>query len=96
MGKEFSHDVDAERYVLRIDGAIAAALDYAIRGGAVSFVRAFTAPHLRGQGLAAEITEFAADDVEKNTELRVVPMCWYVDSWFEQHPERAGLLKRGL
>lgn len=96
MSKQLSHDPDAQRYVLLIDGTMAAALDYAAMGNAVSFVRTFTAPHLRGQGLAAEVTEFAVDDVEKNTELRIVPMCWYVDDWFARHPERAELLKRGL
>lgn len=96
MSKDFSHDEDAQRYVLRIDGAIAAALDYALRGDAISLVRTFTAPHLRGHGLAGEVTEFGVNDIEKNTALRIVPMCWYVDDWFARHPEREGLLKRGL
>lgn len=92
--REFSHEADAQRYTLRLDGQIAAVADYRINGNAISFHHTFTQPNLRGRGLAAEIVEFAMDDVEKNTTLRVVPMCWYVAEWFEQHPERAELLTR--
>ncbi len=89
------HEPDARRYVLRVGGELAAALDYTVSGSAVSFTRTYTAPHLRGRGFAAEITQFATDDVENNTDLRIVPMCWYVADWFERNPERAGLLTRG-
>ena len=32
------------------------------------------------------------DDVEKTSDRHVVPMCWYVGKWFDEHPERADLL----
>ena len=94
MDKQFSHEPDASRYVLRIDGAIAAVADYRINGSAISFNHTYTAPHLRGRGYAAEIVSFAVDDVEKTSDRRIVPMCWYVGEWFDKHPERAGLLTR--
>lgn len=94
MSHDLSHEPDANRYVLRIDGSLAATLDYRIGGNLVSFTRTFTTPALRGQGLAGVVTEFAVNDVEANTTLRVVPMCWYVGEWFDKHPERAGLLTR--
>lgn len=95
MTKEFVHDSDAARYTLRIDGDLAAAVDYELNDEAVSFNHTFTASARRGQGLAAEIVEFAVNDVERSSGRRIVPMCSYVGKWFDEHPERAPLLTRG-
>lgn len=94
MSREFAHRQDAHRYTLHIDGALASAVDYTVNGNAISFTHTFTDPKRRGQGLASDIVEFAANDVESNTEYRIVPMCWYVAEWFDKHPERAALLSR--
>ena len=95
MAKTFENDTAAGRYVLKIDGDLVASADYSINGDSISFPHTFTNPKLRGQGYAGEIVEFAMDDVEKNTTRHVVPMCWYVGKWFDEHPERAELLTRG-
>ena len=92
--KEFAHEPDARRYVLRIDGAIVAVADYAINGNQISFTHTFTNPRHRNNGYAAEVVEFAINDVEKNSTYRVVPMCWYVADWFAAHSERKSLLSR--
>jgi predicted GNAT family acetyltransferase len=94
MGKTLTHETDANRYVLRIDDELVAVADYVINGSSISFNHTFTNPKLRGKGYAAEVVEFAVDDVDSTTDLRVVPMCWYVGKWFDEHPERAGLLSR--
>jgi predicted GNAT family acetyltransferase len=94
VAKEFTHEPDAHRYVLRIDGALVAVVDYAINGNSISFTRTYTNPAKRGHGYAAEIVKFAADDVEQTTPYQILPMCWYVADWFEKNPDRAGLLTR--
>ena len=94
MSKELAKEPDAGRYSLRIDGDLASAVDYRVSGNSLSFTHTFTDPKRRGQGLAAEIVKFAVDDVESTTDYRVVPMCWYVGEWFDQNPDRAGLLTR--
>lgn len=94
MAKEFLHEVNNRRYTLRIDGELASVVDYAINGKSISFHRTYTSPAQRGKGLAAEVVEFAVHDVETNTDLHIVPMCWYVGDWFDRHPERAGVLSR--
>jgi predicted GNAT family acetyltransferase len=95
MAKTFTHETDAKRYVLRIDDAIVAVVDYAINGESISFTHTFTDPKLRGKGYAAEIVEFAVNDVEATSERQIVPMCWYVGKWFDEHPERAALVASG-
>ena len=94
MTKTFTNETDAKRYTLHDGDELLAVLDYASNGQAISLTRAFTSPAHRGQGLAAEIVEYAVDDIEKTSELRVIPMCWYVGEWFDKHPERSGLLSR--
>ena len=94
MTKTFENQPDAKRYALRDGDELLAVLDYSSNGHAISLTRAFTSPAHRSQGLAAEIVEFAVNDIETTSELRVVPMCWYVGEWFDKHPERAGLLTR--
>lgn len=94
MGKEFKNETESSRYTLRIDGEIASAVDYKISGGSISFTHTFTDAKRRGQGLAGEIVEFAVNDVEQSSNLRIVPMCWYVGEWFDKHPDRAQLLSR--
>ncbi|GAB3030648.1 GNAT family N-acetyltransferase [Parafrigoribacterium mesophilum] len=94
MATECRHEPDNRRYALRIDGELASVVDYSINGKSISFHRTYTSPTHRGKGLAGEIVAFAVNDVEATTDLRVVPMCWYVGDWFERHPERAGMLTR--
>lgn len=95
MSSSLTHEPDAGRYVLRHGDDLVAVVDYSQRGSAISFTHTFTSPAMRGKGHAAEVVAFAVDDVEQNTDLRIVPMCWYVAEWFDQHPERAHLLNRG-
>ena len=90
--KDFSHEPDARRYVLRVDGDIASVLDYRVLGGSVAFTRTFTNPPYRGGGLAGELVSFAVDDVEATSTLRIVPSCWYVGEWFDRHPDRRAML----
>ena len=92
--KQLSHEPDAKRYVLRVDDTIVAVADYNVNGNQISFHHTFTHPQFRNKGYAAEVVEFAIDDVEKNSTYRVVPMCWYVADWFDAHTERRELLSR--
>ncbi|MCU1424843.1 MAG: acetyltransferase [Microbacteriaceae bacterium] len=94
MTKHFTKETDSRRYVLRDDDELLAVLDYTTNGRSVSLTRAFTNPAYRGRGHAAEIVEYAVDDLERTSDFTVVPMCWYVGEWFDKHPERAGLLHR--
>lgn len=94
MAKQIQHEPDASRYTLTIDGELIALADYRINGNSISFNHTYTQPSHRGRGFAAEVVGYAMDDVEASTTRRVLPMCWYVSQWFDEHPERATLLAR--
>lgn len=92
MQKELTHEPDARRYVLRVDGDLASVLDYRVLGDSIAFTRTFTSPPYRGSGLAGELVRFAVDDVDATSDRRIVPSCWYVGEWFDRHPDRGTLL----
>jgi predicted GNAT family acetyltransferase len=94
MATTFTHETDANRYVMRIDDELIAVVDYVVNGSSISFNHTFTNPSKRGKGYAGEIVTFAVDDVEKTSDRHIVPMCWYVGKWFDEHPERANLLSK--
>ena len=94
MAVTLAHEPDANRYTLHIDGQLVALADYVINGHSISFNHTYTQPSHRGHGYAGQVVEFAMNDVEKNSDRRVLPMCWYVGQWFDSHPERATLLTR--
>jgi predicted GNAT family acetyltransferase len=92
--RALTHDPDARRYALHLDGELAASVDYDESASSISFTHTVTTPAFRGQGLAGEIVTFAVDDVEKSGGKRIIPACSYVATWFEKHPERSPLLSR--
>jgi predicted GNAT family acetyltransferase len=94
MTREFGKDEQRQRYTLRVDGELVSEADYRVHGDRIVFPHTVTAPRHRGNGYADLLVSWAMDDVEATTTHRVVPQCWFVAEWFEQHPERAGLLTR--
>jgi predicted GNAT family acetyltransferase len=82
---------EARRYELRIDGAQAGLIDFVTAGDAVALPHAETLPRYRGQGLAADLTRFALDDI-RAAGLRVIPLCPYVAEFIQLNPEYADLV----
>jgi predicted GNAT family acetyltransferase len=93
MAVEMTHEPDAHRYVLRVDGALASVLEYAEQSGGVSFYHTVTVPNQREKGYAAQLVEFAVNDVESRGAGPIRPACWFVGDWFDRHPERAAALR---
>jgi len=91
---EFTHEPDASRWALRKGGQLVSVLEYRDDGQTVAMVRAYTVPTFRGHGYAAEVVGRAVAELEARGDRTVQPVCWYVADWFDDHPERAGILKR--
>jgi len=94
MATTFAHEADANRYTMHVDGQLVALADYVVNGHSISFNHTYTQPAERGKGYAGQVVDYAMDDVEKGSDRKVLPMCWYVAEWFDKHPERASLLTR--
>lgn len=89
--RTFADNPEAARYELRIDGELIATAEYAEGPSSVAITRVFTRPTHRGQGIAAEVTAFAVDEIVASGR-RVVPVCSYAAKWFDDHPERRDAL----
>jgi predicted GNAT family acetyltransferase len=96
MDHEFRDERDQDRYAMYVAGELVSVVDYRVNGDAVAFPHTYTAPKHRGHGYAAQLVEYAVADVESTTTKRIVPMCWFVGKWFDDHPEKAGLLSRSV
>jgi predicted GNAT family acetyltransferase len=92
MATEFTHEPDAHRYTMRVDGDVVGFLEYQDHGAGTVMHHTVTIPKHRGHGYAAELVEYAVDDVESHGGGPITPTCWYVAEWFARHPERAALL----
>lgn len=74
------------RYELELDGRIVGVADYKQDGNVRSFTHTGVEPDHRGQGLAAELIDFALRDA-REAGLEVLPYCSYVHDYIAQHPE---------
>ncbi|WP_221586189.1 GNAT family N-acetyltransferase [Microbacterium sp. G2-8] len=91
----FTDVPESSRYELRRGDEIVSVLDYRVHGDTVAFTRAFTNPVHRGRGYASVVTERAVDAIAARGGQKVLPVCWYVADWFDDHPGRAELLAAG-
>lgn len=94
MAEEFRHETDRQRYAMYVDGELVSVLDERENDEAVAFTHTYTVPKHRGHGYAAQLVAHAVADVEQRTAKRIVPMCWFVGTWFDAHPDKAALLTR--
>ncbi len=92
MTTEFRHEPDARRYTMLVDGDVVSMLEYQDHGAGTVMHHTVTIPKYRGKGYAAELVEYAVNDVEAKGAGPITATCWYVSEWFDRHPERSALL----
>ena len=88
---EFVTEGNAVRYVDDAGTKLAEVTFPEVELGVVQIDHTFVDESLRGQGIAGQLLERAADAIEA-AGLHAVPTCSYAIRWFDTHPERAGLL----
>lgn len=88
---EVRRNEERSRYELVLDDRVAAVADYRIEGDVVVLPHTEVDASLRGRGLGAVLVRAALDDVRASGR-RVVPSCWYVRAFVDQHEEYADLV----
>jgi predicted GNAT family acetyltransferase len=78
------------RYELLVDGELVGVADFHLRGGALVMPHTEIVPPRRGHGLGAVLVQGALDDV-RQAGHKVVPACWYVAQFLDDHPDYADL-----
>ncbi|WP_161605964.1 GNAT family N-acetyltransferase [Microlunatus speluncae] len=88
---EFGRDDRSSRYEARLEGKLAAVVEYSMRDQTMIIVHTGTKPEFRGNGIAARITRHALDDV-RSRGLRVVPECPFTAEFIAEHQDYADLV----
>jgi predicted GNAT family acetyltransferase len=88
---ELVHRRDRSRYEAVVDGETVAFAEYDVRGSTVVLPHTVTTPARRGRGYAGRVVRFALDDIRASGR-RVVPSCWYVARFIDEHPEYTDLV----
>ena len=76
----------AQRYELHLDGRLASFTEFRREGDTVVMPHTFTVQRFRDQGLSEQLLQFALDDIREQG-LTVVPTCWRVREFIDEHPE---------
>jgi uncharacterized protein len=79
------------RYELLDGDTVVGLIRYRLEPGAVALIHTEIEPAHEGQGLASELVKGALDDL-RGRGLRLIPICPYVRSWLERHPEYTELV----
>ena len=91
MGAEVRHNPEQSRYEIVQDGRVVGIAEYAVRGDVMVFHHTEIDGRLRGNGLGAQLVQGALDDIRARGH-HIVPTCWYVAEFVDQHAEYADLL----
>ena len=91
MATEVRNNPQQARYEIAVDGELAGVADYRLDGDTFVFPHTEIDPSMRNRGLGAELVRGALDDVRRNGGT-VVPRCWFVAQFIDEHPEYADLL----
>ena len=92
MNIEVTDNSAASRYEISVDGAVIGFADYRRSDGRVVFPHTVIMPSMREQGMAGILVHHALDAARREGRV-VVPACWYVAQYIEEHPEYADLLE---
>jgi predicted GNAT family acetyltransferase len=90
MTTEIRNNEGRSRYELEIDGRLIGIAEYRLEGETVAFPHTEIERARRGQGLGAQLVQYALDDV-RATGRRAKAECWYVAEFIAEHPEYADL-----
>jgi predicted GNAT family acetyltransferase len=91
MTTEIRNNQEQCRYELVIDGGVVGIAEYRVVGEVVVFPHTEIERARRGQGLGAQLVQYALDDV-RASKRRAKAECWYVAEFIAEHPEYADLV----
>lgn len=97
MDIEITHEIDGDhgRYHLFVDGAEAGELDHRTIDGRRAFTHTGIRDEFEGQGLAGKLARRVLDDARAEG-LQIVPLCPFVASYLERHPDDQDLIDHEL
>jgi len=86
LNVQFRDDPERHRYLAEIDGRVVGMAVYQLRAGRHIFVHTEINSEYEGKGVGSALARFALDDVKAQGGM-VVPLCPFIASWIEAHPD---------
>jgi len=90
MSITIQHDAALGRFSAQVHGHLCVC-DYRLRDGVMFMTHTEVAPELEGQGIASELVRAALAHPREH-DLKVRPLCSYVQAYVRRHPEVQSLL----
>ena len=87
---EITRNAASQRFESKVDGLLCRC-DYRMHGNTMMLVHTEVPPQLEGRGIASLLVRAAFDHARQNG-MDVLPVCSYVRTWVERHPEVSPLL----
>lgn len=81
------------RYEAWVDGSLAGIAVYEPRQDAVVFTHTEVDDRFEGHGVGSALARGALDDVRRDGERRIVPLCPFIKAWIDKHPDYQNLLR---
>ena len=81
------------RYEAHQDGTLAGFAEYEQADDTITFTHTAVFDEFGGQGIGGALAKGALDDVRAQGNLAVVPLCPFIKTWIERHPDYHGLVQ---
>ena len=88
-----TNNPERKRYEAHIDDRLAGFADYIEMSGLVIFSHTEVMPAYEGKGVGSALARFALDDVRAEGVRKVQPLCPFIRSWIERHPDYQDLVR---
>lgn len=89
---EVRDDPEHHRFQAVVDGEPAGHLDYELADGRVALVGTRVLPAFEGRGVGSALVRRALDLVREAGDRTVDPVCPFVASWIDRHPDYRDLV----
>jgi predicted GNAT family acetyltransferase len=88
---EVLDNAEEHRYEARSGSELVGRISYDLEGDQITLIHTEVEPEHEGKGIAGRLVGGALADI-RGRGLRVRPMCRFVRSYLERHPEHADLI----
>ena len=89
---DVTHNEAARRFEATVDGLVSRC-DYRMHGSTMMLVHTEVPPQLEGRGIGSLLVRAAFEHARQNG-MDVLPVCSYVRTWVQRHPEFSAMVAR--
>ncbi|NYD41988.1 hypothetical protein BJZ21_002071 [Nocardioides panaciterrulae] len=87
------HNTADHRYEGWCDDELAGFAEYRLTDGVVVFTHTEVDDRFEGRGVGSALARFALEDVRDDGGRKVRPVCPFIKTWIDKHPEFATLVE---